>query len=107
MRLLGVAGPGWWCVVMANVRGPCMMNVSVNKAGAIFNVMSSHNGMLTASSIGARSFSGVRSCMRTIDSGLHPLVRSFNNMRGVGNVKMNTPGKGCCGKAVRFTPGLP
>lgn len=83
------------------------MNVSVNKAGAMFNMISSHNGILTSSSIGARRCRGVSSCISTMYGGLLPLLSRFNKTRGVGNVKINTPGKGCCDNAVRFTPGLP
>lgn len=100
-------GPFGQAVVGSGVRGPCMINVSVNKAGSIFNVMSTHKAVVTDNSIGARTCSAMRRCMSRIYGGLLPLVVSRNKIRGVGNVNVNTPGKGCCDKAVRFTPGLP
>ncbi len=84
-----------------------MMKVSVNNAGSIFNVMSTHKGVLDMSSVGARTCGRVSSCIGTITRGLVPVVRRINNGSGVGNVNVNTPGKGFCANGVRFTPGLP
>lgn len=103
-----MAGPlGGDGVVGSGVRGPCMINVSVNKAGAIFNVMSTHKAVVTDDSVGAKTCRSIGSCMSRIYGGLLPLVVTGNKMSGVGNVNVNTPGKGCCDNAVRFTPGLP
>lgn len=94
-------------VVGSGVRGPCMMNVSVNKAGAIFKVISTHKAVVTDDSVGATNCPATRRCTSRIYGGLLPLVVTGNNISGVENVNINTPGNGCCAKAVRFTPGLP
>lgn len=84
-----------------------MVNLSLNNAGSIFNVMSTHNSVGTAATVGANNCGAISRCMGTSMRTLRPILSAVNNVRGVGNVNVNTPGNGFCANAVRFTPGLP
>lgn len=84
-----------------------MMNVSVNNAGAIFNMMSTEKAVLCDDSVGAKGCASISSCIDRLTGNLGLIVSRTNNMSGVGNVNMKTPGNGFFGNYVRFTPGLP
>ncbi len=83
------------------------MKLSLNKAGSMFKVISTSTGVITAASVHANKRTSLSTCIRYYYGTLAPLVRKINNVTGVGNVNVNTPGNGCCAKGVRLTPGLP
>ncbi len=84
-----------------------MMNVSMNKRAAGLNIISTENAILTRAIVHASACTRIRPCVSKLTTTMGGVVDRTSIRNGMENVKMNTPGTGCCAKAIRGTIGVP